>query len=265
MVSIYFYYFYYFLLCRNIQTKNLVLKFWCISRSRIGQWVPTFPIMLTLPVGLFPIWVSWPLAEDLLPIAYLGYYFLLFLMCTIIWNIQTKIAFWCIFARGIGQWFPASPSCLRCLWVCYLAGSHAWGSLSCLGCHKFFACETRVLHSTPQSLTYWLRSFFCFFCPTKKDRKKKTGAHRPFPREKNLYLFSSFFTYTSKYQNVTLFFDWMSLNASRIVSGQSALKTAEKSESILWQWFKVDQLMSNRPSHDRYFPDFQHAVWLCAV
>ena len=55
-------------------------------------------------------------------------------------------------------------------------------------------------------------------------RGKATGAHRPLPREKNLYLFSSFFTYTSKSQNVTLFFDWMSLNASRIVFGQSASK-----------------------------------------
>ena len=62
-----------------------------------------------------------------------------------------------------------------------------------------------------------------FFLAHKKDRKKK-GAHSPLPREKNLYLFSSFFTYTSKYQNVTLFFDWMSHNESCVVSGQSALK-----------------------------------------
>ena len=109
-------------------------------------------------------------------------------------------------------------------------------------------------------------------------RGKATGAHRPLPREKNLYLFSSFFTYTSKYQNdplfaevaflpharasvhearacaerrpelighycarkfvfifllfhlyikiskCDLFFDWMSHNGSRIVSGQSASK-----------------------------------------
>ena len=55
-------------------------------------------------------------------------------------------------------------------------------------------------------------------------RGKATGAHRPFPREKNLYLFSSFFTYTSKYQNVIFFFDWMSHNQARIISGQSASK-----------------------------------------
>ena len=138
--------------------------------------------------------------------------------------------------------FRLLQSCLRCLWVCCLAGSHAWGSLSCLGCYKFFACETRVLHSTPQSLTYWLKHFILDYCGgclssscTRKRawgarmRGKATGAHRPLPREKNLYLFSSFFTYTSwmrgkaKYQNV-IFFDWMSHNASRIVSGQSASK-----------------------------------------
>ena len=55
-------------------------------------------------------------------------------------------------------------------------------------------------------------------------RGKATVAHRPLLREKNLYLFSSFFTYTSKYKNVTLFFDWMSHNGSCIVSGQSAPK-----------------------------------------
>ena len=54
-------------------------------------------------------------------------------------------------------------------------------------------------------------------------RGKATGTHRPLPREKNLYLFSSFFTYTSKYQNVTLFCQDVP-NQARIVSGQSASK-----------------------------------------
>ena len=36
--------------------------------------------------------------------------------------------------------------------------------------------------------------------------------------------FPPFFTYTSKYQNVTLFFDWMSHNGARIVSGESTSK-----------------------------------------
>ena len=113
MVSIYLYYFYYFLLCRNIQTKIVFWNFYVFLARGIGQWVPAFPIVLTLPVGLFPIWVSWPLARGSFAYSYLGYYFFYyFLLCTIIWNIQIKIAFWnfdVFFTRGIGQWVPASP------------------------------------------------------------------------------------------------------------------------------------------------------------
>ena len=42
------------------------------------------------------------------------------------------------------------------------------------------------------------------------------------------------------------------------------LKTAETS-SQFYNLFKIDQLMSNRPSHDRYLPDFEHAVWQYAL
>ena len=54
-------------------------------------------------------------------------------------------------------------------------------------------------------------------------RGKATGAHRPLPREKDLYLFSSF---SPIHQNIKMcrFFARMSHNQSRIVSGQSASK-----------------------------------------
>ena len=124
--------------------------------------------------------------------------------------------------------FRLLPSCkkLRCLWVCCLDGSHgliAWGSIACLGCQKIFTCETRVLHSTPQSLTYWLRRLPFRVAWGARMRGKATGAHRPLPREKICIYFPPF---SPIHQNIKMcrFFAWMSHNQSRIVSGQSASK-----------------------------------------
>ena len=53
---------------------------------------------------------------------------------------------------------------------------------------------------------------------------KANGAHRPLPREKILYLFSSFFTYTSKYQNVIVFLPGCHQRIPTLFCGQSASK-----------------------------------------
>ena len=100
---------------------------------------------------------------------YYYYYFFIF-CCVLIWNIQTKTAFWnfdVFLAGGIGQWVPASPIALTLpvgLLPRWVSWPLAWGSIACLGCQKIFTCETRVLHSTLQSLTYWFLSLIQYWC-----------------------------------------------------------------------------------------------------
>ena len=220
--------------------------------------------MLTLPVGLFPIWVSWPLARG--SFAYCLSRLLFFLLFSVVYyNLEHPdknrvLKFWCIFARGIGQWFPASPIVLTLpvgLLPRRVSWPHAWGSIAYLGCQKIFTCETRVLHSTPQSLTYWLRRLPFFLmhaqaCLRRAHARKATGAHRPLPREKNLYLFSSFFTYTSKYQNVTRFF-WLDVpKDSHVVLWSKCLKTAEKSSQSVVAVFP--HLINSARSYMTFLP-----------
>ena len=148
----------------NIQTKIAFWNFDVFPARGIGQWVPAFPSCLRCLWVCFLYGSHWPLPRG--SFAYCLFrllFFYYFLLCTIIWNIQLKIAFWnfdVFFARGIGQWFLASPIMLTLpvgLLPRRVSWPHAWGSIACLGCQKIFTCETRVLHSTPQSLTYWLR------------------------------------------------------------------------------------------------------------
>ena len=108
-------------------------------------------------VSYMGLMASCPRIFCLLPISAIIFFYY-FLLCTIIWNIQIKSRFEILMYFSfavLDNDFRLLPSCLRCLWVCCLDGSHAWGSIACLGCQKIFTCETRVLHSTPQSLTYW--------------------------------------------------------------------------------------------------------------
>ena len=59
-------------------------------------------------------------------------------------------------------------------------------------------------------------------------RGKATGAHRPLPREKNLYLFSSFFPYYIKISKCYTFLLDVPKD-SHVVLWSKCLKTAEKS------------------------------------
>ena len=60
-----------------------------------------------------------------------------------------------------------------------------------------------------------------FFLSHKKDRKKKTGAHRPLPREKFVFIFLVFYLY-NKISKCATFFRLDVPKESRIVSGESA-------------------------------------------
>ena len=114
------------------------------------------------------------LPEDLLPIAYLGYYFFYyFLLCTIIWNIQIKIAFWnfdVFLLAVLDNEFRLLLLCLRCLWVCCLDGSHGLLPedllpIAYLGCY-FFKCIyillcTIICLNIQIKITFW--NFDVFF------------------------------------------------------------------------------------------------------
>ena len=99
-------------------------------------------------------------------------------------------------------------------------------------------------------------------------RGKSAGAHRPLPRER----ICTKFPYLSiVHQNIKMCcFGWMALNASRFLSGESASIRLKKRVNFttcskFYDLFKVDQFTSKRPSYDRYFPDFEHALRQYAV
>ena len=142
------------------------------------------------------------------------------------------LKFWCIFARV--YWTMISG--FSHLALCYVTpnivgllprtnGSHGLmpedlkesklyhlSRLDACHCQKIFTCETRVLHSTPQSLTYWLRRLPFFLMHAQAHEARACAERRPelighYRARKICIYFLPFFTYTSKYQNDPLFFD----------------------------------------------------------